>query len=129
MRTFRFAASLASGVCLLMLCACAMAPGLADLNADERARMDRILVFNTAGLPQGSYRVIGPVESVSCKDAFVESAAITRLKIQAVKLGADALINVQFRTKDRLDWTHDCWATVVGSGDAVRITNSGGTEP
>jgi hypothetical protein len=112
-------------VLLLALAACANAPGLADLNADERARLAAMPVFNTNGLPQGSYRIVGSVASVACKDAFVESEAITRLKVQAVRLGADAIINLKFETRDELDWAHDCWSTVVGRGEAVRITDSG----
>jgi uncharacterized protein YbjQ (UPF0145 family) len=86
-----------------------------------------MLVFSSEGLPPGTYQKIGTVESIACKKSFDEKNEVTKLKIQAAKLGADAVINLKFQAKDELDWAHDCWSTVVGMGDAVRITNSGAT--
>jgi hypothetical protein len=110
---------------LLVFTACATQPKLSDLNAEQRACLSKMLVFNTEGLPQGSYQKIGRVESVACKKSFDKQSAVTKIKILAAQLGADAVINLSFQTKDEVDWTHDCWATVVGTADAVRIKNSG----
>jgi hypothetical protein len=87
--------------------------------------MSKMLVFESEGLPEGSYEIISAVESLSCKKSYNEYDEITKLKMQAAKLGADAIINLKFKTKNKMNWVHDCWATVIGIGYAVRITNTG----
>ena len=113
----------------LMISACASKHSVSGLSASQKARMARILVFESEGLPNGSYTVVGRVESVACQEGFEERSEITKLKVQAAKLGADAVINLKFRKKNKMDWVHDCWSTVVGAGDAVRITNTGAAAP
>ena len=113
-------------VCIfILISACAMNAKIPKLNFEEKTRMSRMLVFESEGLPQGSYKIIGTVESLSCKKSYNEHDEITKLKMQAAKLGADAIINLKFKTKNKMDWVHDCWATVIGIGYAVRIVNTG----
>lgn len=107
------------------LCACVSQPKLSDLNGEQKLRLSRMLVFKNEGLPSGSYQIIGNLESVACKESFDEKKEVARLKIRAAKLDADAVINLKFEAKDELDWTHDCWSTMVTTGDAVRIKDSG----
>lgn len=126
MVSLRLSAVTVVSVCIFILfSACAINSNISKLSSEEKARMSRMLVFESEGLPRGSYQIIGTVESLSCKKSYNGYDEITKLKMQAAKLGADAIINLKFKTKNKMDWVHDCWATVIGIGYAVRIINTG----
>ena len=104
-----------------LLLGCATTHSIKDLDSETRARINKIRVYRTESLPDASYEILGTVETLTCKRFFNESNDISKMKIQAAKLGADAIVNIVFQLKPGVDWAHNCWATMVGVGDAVKI--------
>ena len=114
------------GLCAcVLLWSCASQPDLSDLNPAQRSKLAAMPVFKSEGLPPGSYETIGKVQSICCKESFRPADETMKMKITAAQLGADAILNLTFQDNDEKDWVRDCWATVIGTGDAVRITDSG----
>jgi len=103
---------------------CATTQSIKDLNSETRARMLNLKIYRSKGLPKGSYEIIGTVETLTCRRFFHEESDINQMKIQAAKMGADAIINLVFQLKPGVDWGHNCWSTMIGVGDAVRITDA-----
>jgi hypothetical protein len=115
-----------AGFCVFfLLWGCAGRPGVSDLSAEQKVKLAAMPVFKSETLPAGSYESLGQVQTVCCKKSFDSAAELMQMKIAATRLGADAILNLSFREKDEMDWVRDCWATVIGTGDAVRITNTG----
>ncbi len=73
-----------------------------------------------------AHTVLGAVEGLSCKSSMytanhtTEGAALDGLKIRAVLLDADAAANVVCQENSGPVLAHNCWASVVCVGDAVR---------
>jgi len=108
---------------------CSSGPSITDLTPEARAKISNMKVYRSAAdLPKESYKVISPVEGLSCKrDAYSPSSAnspeaLSNLKIKAAQQEADAVANVVCQQKSGADWKNNCWSTVVCAGDAIAIT-------
>jgi len=99
-------------------------PRIEDLSSADRARAASIQIFQ--GAPDRSYEIIGPVTGLSCNrnkyqaQDISDAEALQGVKINAVALGADAVINTFCQTNSDTDWRNSCWASVKCIGDAVR---------
>ena len=73
MVSLRLSAVTVLTVCIFILfSACAINSTTSKLSSEEKARMSRMLVFESEGLPEGSYEIISAVESISCKKSYTE---------------------------------------------------------
>lgn len=112
------------GVAILMA-GCMSNPRIEDLSSADRAKAGAMQVFKSA--PDRAYEIIAPVTGLSCNrnkyqaQDISEAEAIEGVKINAVYLGADAVINTFCQTNSDTDWRNNCWASVKCIGDAVRF--------
>lgn len=112
------------GVCLA---GCAANPDIGSLSSAQRANLANLKVYQ--GLPASEkYEIIGTVKGLSChRNAYkplqilTEDEAMQGIKINAAKLGADAVINTFCQHNSGTDLVNNCWASVVCAGDAVQF--------
>ncbi len=67
---------------------------------------------------------IGELEAYSCKalawdPPASQGNALKQLKIKAVKMGANGLIDITFDARGTDAWGTNCWETILASGTAV----------
>jgi hypothetical protein len=100
-------------------------PRIEDLSSADRAKAASIQVFQGAPTPNRNYEIIGPVNGLSCNrnkyqaQDISDGEALQGVKLNAVRLGADAVINTFCQTNSDTDWGNNCWASVKCIGDAV----------
>lgn len=117
-------------VCLL-LSGCAPFVPVADLSKlspAESAEMMRVRIYTidgNASYPQVSV-VLGEVSAYSCKHYLSDPPAskgdaLKRLRLEAMKLQADAVVDVTFDIRGTDTWGTNCWETVYANGQAVKF--------
>ena len=83
---------------LAVVAGCASAPpAVPAMNPADRQRANEIALLNAASIPM-AYRVLGNVSGSSCKslsgnDKESRDEALLAARLQAAKLGADAITN------------------------------------
>lgn len=108
-----------------LLVACASNPRVEDLTPQQRAKISSIQIFQAA--PNKEYLVLGTVTGLSCnRNKFQaqdvsDAEALQGVKINAVLLGADAVINTYCQKNSDIDWGNNCWASVKCIGEAVKF--------
>jgi hypothetical protein len=104
---------------------CATNPRVEDLSSEQRAKAAALPVLSEP--PIQSYEVLGTVTGLSCNrnkyqaPNISDEEALQGLKINAVILGADAVINSLCQTNSDTDWRNNCWASVKCVGDAIKL--------
>lgn len=73
-----------------------------------------------------SYSSKGKIKGISCKGSAIsgntsEEAAMTQLKIKAVKVGANAVLYPTCSQDASVDWGNNCWESWVCIGEAARL--------
>ncbi len=71
-------------------------------------------------------RAIGPVNATSCKNMMTDPPAtrgdaLRQLRLKALRMGANAVVNVYFDERGTDAWGTNCWESVTATGDAVVI--------
>lgn len=118
-------------IALLLIAGCAPFVPVADLNKvapSEMAEMMKVRIFtvdNSASYPTVA-SILGEVSAYSCKHLLTDPPAskgdaLRRLRLEAFRLQADAVIDVTFDTRGTDTWGTNCWETVHASGQAVKL--------
>lgn len=116
---------------LFLITGCAPFVPVADLSKVppvEMTEMMKIRVFTVdsgTSYPQVA-SVLGEVSAYSCKHLLTDPPAskgdaLKRLRLEALKLQADAVIDVTFDTRGTDAWGTNCWETVHANGQAVKL--------
>ena len=106
------------------LVSCATNPRIENLNSQQRARAASIPV-QQGGIDR-PHQVLGTVSGLSCNrnkyqaQDVSDAEALQGVRVNAVLLGADAVINTFCQKNSDTDWRNNCWASVKCIGDAVR---------
>lgn len=69
---------------------------------------------------------MGDVTAYSCKHLLTDPPAskgnaLTQLKIKALDMGANGIIDLNFDSRDTDTWGTNCWESVQASGVAVKF--------
>jgi hypothetical protein len=108
---------------------CATNPSISSLTSIERQRVAEMIIIKPGAIPRESYQILGSVEGIACKRNLYASGspsldeAKQGVCIRAAQLGADAVTNVVCEEKKEVDWSRNCWQTVVCVGDAITVTD------
>lgn len=114
----------------LFVSACAPFVPVADLNTIPVAEKEAALKIRVYTIESGAYpeveTLLGSVVAYSCKHWLTDPPAskgdaLTRLRLEALKLGANDIIDVTFDTRGTDTWGTNCWETVQASGSAVKF--------
>ncbi len=115
----------------LLVTGCAPFVPVADLSKVPSAEMTDALNIRVFTVDSGtSYppiaSVLGEVTAYSCKHLLTDPPAskgdaLKRLRLAALKLQADAVIDVTFDTRGTDTLGTNCWETVQASGQAVKL--------
>ena len=107
-----------------MIISCATNPRIETLTSVQRSRISSIEVFQS-GI-QREHVVLRSVEGLSCNrnkhqvQDVTYDEAMQGVKINALLLDADAVINVSCQKNSDTDWMNNCWASIKCIGDAVK---------
>ena len=107
-----------------LVSACAMNPRIESLTPAQRAKIASVEVFQ-ADIKR-PYTVVGQVDGLSCNRNKYQAQDVTYdeamqgIKIKAVLLDADAVVNVFCQKNSDTDWANNCWASIKCVGDAVK---------
>lgn len=110
-----------------VLAGCASNPRIEDLSSQQRAKLSSIQLLSEA--PSQRFDVLGQVSGLSChRNAYQamdtsDREALEGIKLRAVKLNADAVINLVCQKSSGADWTNNCWASIKCIGDAIRFND------
>lgn len=79
--------------------------------------------------PSPQERYLGQVQGNSCKNLMTDpppstNDAILRMRVEAVRLGANAVIDVACDDGGTDAWGTNCWASVTCKGTAVRLRST-----
>lgn len=105
---------------ILLFTACAPA---ATVNPELRRAAAKVQILKLEEIKSREYSIISEIMGLSCgrqlgSDPSVE-AAREKLRIEAAKLGADAVLNV-ICEETGVNWAHNCWKTIQCRGDAIK---------
>ena len=105
-----------------------------DLSPNELRQLEQIPLYNAdTGL---IYRPVGQVNGLSCYASVLlgwtpalselngrtpQEAAIKQLRIQAMRAGANAVLNSTCLHYESIDWANNCWESWICVGDAIRV--------
>ena len=108
----------------LLMTACMANPRIETMNSAQRAKLNKIEVYKTE--IERPYEIIGEVDGLSCNRNKYQAQdvsydeALQGIKLKAVMLDADAVINTFCQKNSDTDWTNNCWASVKCIGDAIK---------
>ena len=115
---------------LLFFLGCATRVPVEDLklvnNADlQKSSKIKIYTLNSSRQPDQKFDVISIVEAYSCKHMTWDPPAskgdaLKRLRLEAYRVGADAIIDVTFDKAGTDAWGTNCWNSVYASGQAIK---------
>lgn len=103
-------------VAISLISGCASNPRVELLTSEQRAKLASMVVLQ--GSPTRDYQILSTVSGLSCNrnkyqaQAISNEEALEGVKINAAKLGADAVINTFCQTNSDTDWRNNCWASV-----------------
>lgn len=109
----------------LALSACISNPRIENLSPQQRAKLSSIAILESA--PPREFDIVGSVKGISChRNIYTASElsdreALDGIKLRAVQLNADAVINVYCQKNTTTDWANNCWGSIRCIGDAVRF--------
>ena len=111
-----------------VLCGCfphAQGIDLAKVSNAERAQAAAVQVYTIGQTAPKPESIIGRVTAFSCKYLVSDAPAsrddaLEQLQVKALRVGADALINVTFDSRGE-ELGANCWETVQASGTAVHL--------
>ncbi len=115
----------ASCLMLLSLAGCAANPRIDSLSSESRAKVSQVQILK--GKPTQPFHFLGQVDGLSCNrnkyqvQDVSEAEALEGVRIKAVLLGGDAVINTLCQKNSDTDWANNCWASVKCIGDAVKL--------
>lgn len=97
---------------------------VADLSPQELKNIRAIKFYENDN--NIKYTSLGRIKGISCKgSAFSgdtkEDAAMTQLKIKAVKINANAIFYPTCSQDASVDWGNNCWESWVCIGEAARV--------
>lgn len=98
-------------------------PRVEDMSSAQRSKLAKMEVFQ--GDVERPYTIVGTVSGLSCNRNKYQAQAISDhegmegIKMEAVLLNADAVINTFCQTNSDTDWGNNCWASVKCIGDAI----------
>ena len=110
---------------LSVLAGCATNPRVEDMSSAERGKIAAIEI--SKGDISKAYEKIGPISGLSCnrnagqRQDVSDDEALQGIRLNAVKMGADAVVNTFCQKNSDTDWGNNCWASVKCIGDAVRF--------
>lgn len=121
---------LAPFIIILLLAGCAglgQVERVSDLSMDQLKQMHDIKLYGSAEGIQ--YKSMGKVKGLSCKGSAwsggsKEEAAMTQLKMKAVKAGANAIFYPTCSHDASVDWGNNCWESVVCVGEAAIVEST-----
>lgn len=74
--------------------------------------------------PDRPYDILKEVTGLSCARQAGSSPSIDsarqNMKVEAGKLGADAVVNIACEENNSISWSHNCWKSTECKGDAVK---------
>lgn len=106
---------------------CATNPDISSLSAQQLQRLSNLKVSQSdASRP---HSMLDIVKGFSCQKANAYTnkqasagEAIEGVKIRAVQLGADAVVNLNCQTNSDTDLINNCWSSIVCVGTAIEYT-------
>lgn len=108
---------------LLLLSGCMAA--IETFSPEQRAKLNSMKHYaNTEGLPP--FDIIGTAKGYSCQKSVIVSSitteeAISDLKISAVEMNGDAVVNIACQTINKVDMRLNCWNAIICIGDVIRF--------
>ncbi len=99
---------------------------LSDINPDILTKASKVRIFKLdSNQPTPEIeKYIGEITAYSCKHLMTDPPAskgnaLTQLKVQAVEVGANGIIDITFDSRGTDTWGTNCWESVQASGTAV----------
>ena len=99
---------------------------LSDISPDILTNATKVQIFrldNAQPKPEIE-KYLGEITAYSCKHMVWDPPAskgnaLTQLKVRAVELGANGVIDITFDYKGTDTWGTNCWESIQASGTAV----------
>lgn len=97
---------------------------LKGVNRQDLIGSQKIRTYVVGQMPPDGFTVLEPLEAWSCKNKTwdrpaTKGNALRQLKLLAYRLGATALMDVEF-TGHNTDYGTNCWNSVHASGTAIK---------
>lgn len=97
------------------LTACAAATGTGVSDSAFRAKVSNIVIYNDGNKPQSDYTMLGQVQAEACEN---EKQARANIKVEVVKMGGNAALNVTCEDKGANLW---CYHNIVCYADVIVV--------
>ena len=114
-------------ISLLVLSGCAgfgQVERVADLSVKQLRQVNNIQFYESD--KDLNYTSLGRIKGISCKGSpfsgdTSKEAAMTQLRIKAVKLGANSVLYPTCSHDTSVDWGNNCWESWVCIGEAAIV--------
>ena len=98
---------------------------LKGVNQQDLIGSQKIRTYVVGQMPPDGFTVLEPLEAWSCKNKTwdrpaTKGNALKQLKLLAYRLGATALMDVEFTGHNTDVWGTNCWNSVHASGIAIK---------
>ena len=101
---------------------------LSDLDSDVLTKASKVRIFKLdSNQPTPEIeKYLGEITAYSCKHLMTDPPAskgnaLTQLKVRAVELGANGVIDITFDYSGTDTWGTNCWESIQASGTAVTL--------
>lgn len=119
--------NIVAGLFLILISGCAgfgQIERVSDLSVNQLKMLQDIQLYDSAD--DLNYITLGKVKGLSCKGSAYsgntdKEAAITQLKIKALKINANAILYPTCSHDSSVDWGNNCWESWVCVGEAIRV--------
>lgn len=98
---------------IVLLTACVTTTGVSD--SALREKVSNIVIYNDGNKPQSDYTTLGQVQAEACEN---EKQARANIKVEVVKMGGNAALNVTCEDKGANLW---CYNNIVCYADAIAV--------
>ena len=98
---------------------------LTGVHQQDLIKSQKIRTYIVGQMPPDEFTVLEPLEAWSCKQQSwdppaTKGNALRQLKLLAYRLGATALMDVEFTGHNTDVWGTNCWNSVHASGIAIK---------
>ncbi|MBV9219424.1 MAG: heavy metal-binding domain-containing protein [Methylobacteriaceae bacterium] len=121
-----------TGAAILVGCApfeaAERAPEPGNVPQDQRAAAKQVKVFAAGTQAPVGTAVLGTIDAQACRSLLANGSdsqadALQQLQLKALKMTANAVVNVTFNTGQKNGLSTECWETVTASGSAAVTPN------
>jgi hypothetical protein len=104
-------------------------PQVAVIKVDQSTAIEArnaVKIYSAKQLVEKRYEDLGPIEATSCKSLMwdpipTREDAVTQLRVRAINLGGNGLLNLMCDATQGTSVSKNCWSSITCSASAILV--------